>query len=94
MTHLDLFSGIGGFALAASRVWPDHKVMAFCEKDKYCQHVLAKHWPHVPIWEDIYDLKGIQEVDIVTGGFPCQPFSAAGKQGGKADDRYLWPEML
>jgi len=56
MKHLDLFSGIGGFALAASRVWPNHEIVGFCEKDEYCQKVLAKHWPGVPIHEDIYEL--------------------------------------
>jgi len=93
MKHLDLFSGIGGFALAASRVWPNHEIVGFCEKDKYCQKVLAKNFPGVPIHEDIYELKG-QPADLITGGFPCQPFSTAGKQRGKNDDRYLWPEML
>jgi len=75
---LDLFSGIGGFALSASRVWPDHEVVSFCEKDKYCQRVLAKHWPGVPICEDIhgYNKHGDQKepscgtVDLLTGGFP------------------------
>ena len=94
MKHIDLFSGIGGFALAASRVWPDHHIVTFCEKDPYCQKVLKKHWPDAPICEDIYDLKGIQKVDLLTGGFPCQPFSVAGKQRGERDDRFLWPEML
>ena len=62
MKHLDLFSGIGGFALAASRVWPDHEVVAFCEMDKFCQRVLNKHWPNVPIVEDVRDVKeGKQE---------------------------------
>ena len=93
MKHIDLFSGIGGFALAASRVWNDHEVVSFVEKDKYCQKVLKKHWPMVPISEDIYEFKG-QKVNLITGGFPCQPFSCAGKQRGTQDDRYLWPEML
>jgi len=56
MKHLDLFSGIGGFALAASRVWPDHEVVAFCEMDKFCQRVLNKHWPNVEIIEDVRDI--------------------------------------
>jgi DNA (cytosine-5)-methyltransferase 1 len=96
MKHLDLFSGIGGFALAASWVWPDHEVVAFCDNEPFCQKVLNKHWPDVPVVDDIRKIKGEDygAVDIITGGFPCQPFSCAGKRGGEADDRYLWPEML
>ena len=100
MKHLDLFSGIGGFALAAYWVWEDqHKITAFCEQDKFCQQVLRKHWPGVPIIKDVRDVKEIQQycsttVDLLTGGFPCQGFSVAGKRRGKKDDRYLWPEML
>ena len=93
MRHLDLFSGIGGFALAASWVWPDHQVIEFVEKDPYCQKILKKHWPDVPICGDIHDWKP-KPADLVTGGFPCQPFSVAGKQRGSDDDRYLWPAML
>lgn len=98
MNHLDLFSGIGGFALAASVVWgQDHNIVAFVERDKYCQKVLAKHWPDAPIIDDV---KGFRyedakpTIDLLTGGFPCQPFSVAGKRKGKEDDRYLWPEMF
>ena len=143
MKHLDLFSGIGGFALAASWVWgAEHEIVSFCEIDPFCQKVLNKHWPDVPIISDIRDVtyerimadtrckhkgsenestrasdnpsrysgrenqrsKGINQpndkencsptIDLLTGGFPCQPFSCAGKQGGEKDDRYLWPEML
>ena len=97
MNHLDLFSGIGGFSLAARWAYGDeHKPIAFCEIDKYCGKVLKKHWPDVPIFEDIRSLDGRQfrDVDLVSGGFPCQPFSVAGKRAGKEDDRFLWPEMV
>jgi DNA (cytosine-5)-methyltransferase 1 len=96
MKHIDLFSGIGGFALAASWVWPDHEVVTFCDIEPFARKVLAKHWPDVPISTNIFDLKGSDfgAVDLVTGGFPCQPFSQAGKRKGTNDDRYLWPEML
>ena len=94
MRHLDLFSGIGGFSLAASQVWQDHEP-TFCEIDPYCKAVLRNHWPNAKIYSDIKELKGERgEYDIITGGFPCQPFSTAGKRGGTNDDRYLWPEML
>jgi DNA (cytosine-5)-methyltransferase 1 len=95
--HLDLFSGIGGFALAASWVWgEEHEIVSFCEIEEYPQLVLKKHWPDVPCHDDIKTLKGdsFGTVDLITGGFPCQPFSVAGKQGGSSDDRYLWPEMF
>ncbi len=93
MKHLDLFSGIGGFALAAR--WVGWETVGFCEIDPYCQKVLRKHWPDVPIHEDIRELDGrtVGHVDIITGGYPCQPFSVAGKRRGKADDRHLWPEF-
>jgi DNA (cytosine-5)-methyltransferase 1 len=93
-THLDLFSGIGGFALAAG--WAGFKTIGFCEIDKFCQGILKKHWPEVPIHENIKELRGgaYAGCTLLTGGFPCQPFSQAGKRRGKDDDRHLWPEML
>lgn len=99
MKHLSLFSGIGGLDLAAE--WAGMSTVAFCERDPFCQKVLAKHWPTVPIFGDIHELtsqslrdRGIDRIDIISGGFPCQPFSHAGEQRGKDDDRYLWPQML
>ena len=92
--HLDLFSGIGGFALAC-RMVGGIETVAFCEREPYCQRVLAKHWPSVPICNDIHDLEGTEygTVELITGGYPCQPFSLAGKRQGAADDRHLWPEL-
>jgi len=132
MRMLDLFSGIGGFSLAAKWVWgEDLEIVAFCEIDPFCQKILRKHWPEVPIIEDIKKVewvvadsgseqclsrasrnmeynesesvqcsggerqtKEIPPINLLTGGFPCQPFSCAGKRAGREDDRFLWPEML
>lgn len=93
-THLDLFSGIGGFALAAG--WAGFETVGFCDNEPYAQAVLKKHWPNLPIHNDIKSLDGTayRGVALLTGGFPCQPFSNAGKRRGKDDDRYLWPQML
>ena len=89
--HLDLFSGIGGFALAAEAAgW---NTVGFAEVDDYASRVLKRHWPDVPNYGDVRNVPAMP-VDLVTGGFPCQPFSLAGKRAGTADDRYLWPEML
>ena len=95
MKVLDLFSGIGGFSLGLE--WAGMSTVAMCEKDPYCRKILAKHWPHLTIHEDIRNLDGKQyadSIDVVCGGFPCQPYSVAGKQRGSDDDRHLWPEML
>jgi DNA (cytosine-5)-methyltransferase 1 len=129
MTHLDLFTGILGFSLAAQWVWgEEYELVACCEIDPFCQKVIRKHFPEVPIIEDIKKVKwvvadstgqddrryngesengqiqefGISDeqritlppIDLLTGGFPCQPASVAGKRAGTTDDRWLWPEML
>ena len=127
MKHLDLFSGIGGFALATEMVW-DNVEHIFCDNEPFAQAVLKKHWPNSTIYGDIRTLtadahwsgsgtseRGIdengteknegwekqpltqsrrQDFDLLTGGFPCQPFSQAGARRGTEDSRHLWPEML
>lgn len=101
MKHIDLFSGIGGFSLAVEAVWPNSEHI-FCEIDSYCQALLKKRFERSVIFDDIkkftadiyWNRLQEQEIYILTGGFPCQPFSEAGKRKGSNDDRYLWPEML
>lgn len=99
LEKISLFTGIGGDDIASE--WAGIKTTCFVEKDKYCRKVLSKHWPNTPIHDDIKtftktryrELTGRNTVDIISGGFPCQPFSNAGKRLGKDDDRFLWPEM-
>ena len=98
MNHLDLFSGIGGFALAAQRTWKDDlNIVGFCEIEPYAQKVLNKNFPGVPVHKDIKELNGKQfrNIDLITGGFPCQDISIAGYGVGIEGDRSgLWSEML
>lgn len=94
-TLLDLFSGIGGFSLAGH--WAGFRTIGFCEIDPFCRKVLAKNFPGTPIHDDIRTFRGERlrgTVSLLTGGFPCQPYSVAGKKQGRADDRDLWSEML
>lgn len=94
MTVGSLFSGIGGFDLGLERA--GMRIEWQVEIDDYCRAVLCKHWPNVPCHYDITTINWefIPSVDLVCGGFPCQPFSCAGKQRGADDDRYLWPEVV
>lgn len=103
MRALSLFSGIGGLDLAAE--WAGIETAAFCEYADFPRKVLKKHWPHVPIFKDVKQLnkdllekEGVidryQTIELVHGGFPCQPYSSVGKRKGAEDDRDLWPEMF
>lgn len=95
MTHASLFSGIGGFDLAAE--WAGWMNAFNCEIDSFCRKVLKYHFPNAEQYEDIKksDFSKWRDcIDVLTGGFPCQPFSLAGKHKGTDDDRYLWPAML
>lgn len=91
---LDLFSGIGGFSLGLERTG-GFKTVAFCEIEDFPRRVLNKHWPTIPIHNDIREIEpsDIGAVDVICGGYPCQPFSNAGERRGAEDDRNLWPEM-
>ena len=93
MRVLDLFSGIGGFSLGLERAGME--TVAFCEIDPFCRAVLKKHWPEIPIHDDVRTIDGREySPDIVCGGYPCQPFSEAGERRGAEDDRHLWPAMF
>lgn len=95
LTHIGLFEGIGGFSLAAR--WAGWETVAWCEIDPFCRAVLSYHFPNADPLSDIKTTdftKYAGKIDVLTGGFPCQPYSLSGKRLGKADDRHLWPEML
>ena len=101
MLHMmELFAGVAGMSIAA-HLTGKIKTVACCENEPYAVSVLKKRLPGVPIYGDVRTVTkqqlendGITKIDILTGGFPCQPFSVAGKREGEEDDRYLWPEML
>ncbi|MFD2964366.1 MULTISPECIES: DNA cytosine methyltransferase [Olivibacter] len=91
--HGSLFSGIGGFDIAAT--WTGWQNIFSCERNPFCQTILQHYWPNTIHYDDIFQFSAAQfrgGVDIISGGFPCQPFSQAGRRKGKADDRYLFPE--
>lgn len=100
MNHFSCFTGIGGIDLAAE--WAGFQTVGQVELADYPYQILCKHWPDVPKWRDIRDVTGEsirrlcggQSPTLLSGGFPCQPFSIAGKQRGEEDDRFLWPELL
>ena len=100
LKHLDLFSGIGGFSLGLEATG-GFETVAFCDIEEFPRKVLQKHWPGVKQYEDIKELNyeklktdGLLPIDIITGGYPCQPFSVAGRKKGQKDPRRLWPEYF
>ncbi len=98
LAHVDLCSGIGGFALGFQRAGLSQPVL-FCDIEPWSRQVLAKHWPDVPIAEDVKELASdprrlVPNCDILSCGYPCQPFSQAGVRRGEEDDRHIWPEIF
>ena len=98
MRHVDLCSGIGGFSLGFEWAGLSRPVL-FCDVEPWCRAVLSKHWPDVPVACDVKELasdpaRNVPDCDILTAGYPCQPFSLAGKRGGSEDDRHIWPYIL
>jgi DNA (cytosine-5)-methyltransferase 1 len=97
-TYVSLFSGLGGLDLAVEAV-TGFRCVAQVERDPACLAVLERHWPGVPRWDDVRSFPathpslGLGQVDLVCGGFPCQPVSVAGKRRGTDDERWLWPEF-
>jgi len=94
----DICSGIGGFSLGLESTG-EYETVAFCENEPFCKKILNKHWPEVPIYNDLKELgndpaKIQEDFDLICGGIPCQPFSVAGRKKGKEDDRHLWPYMF
>ena len=98
LRHVDLCSGIGGFSLGFE--WAGlSKPILFCDTEPWCRKILAKNFPDVPIATDVKELandpeRNVPDCDILTAGYPCQPFSVAGKQKGIEDDRHIWPYIL
>jgi len=98
MRHVDLCSGIGGFALGFE--WAGlSKPVLFCDVEPWCRDVLSKHWPDVPVASDVKELandpnRNVPDCDILTAGYPCQPFSLAGERRGIEDDRHIWPYIF
>ena len=98
LRHVDLCSGIGGFSLGFE--WAElSKPVLFCDIEPWSRQILAKHWPDVPIAEDVKELANdpdglVPDCDIITAGYPCQPFSVAGDRRGTEDDRHIWPYIF
>ena len=98
LRHVDLCSGIGGFSLGFE--WAELSTpILFCDTEEWCRKILAKNFPNVPIATDVKELahdpeRNVPDCDIITAGYPCQPFSVAGRQKGFEDDRHIWPYIL